>query len=78
MAIANGNLPAAADLLADIGSLSHEAHLRFVAAEGLLSQGRRDEGEEQLRRALAFFRAVGGTRYLRRGDALLGAAATGG
>jgi hypothetical protein len=78
MAIAEGDLSAAAEILAQIGSLSHEAYLRLLAAEQLLDAGRRGEGEEQLRRALAFFRAVGGTRYLRRGDALMGAAATGG
>jgi tetratricopeptide (TPR) repeat protein len=78
VAIAEGDLPEAADLLAEIGALSHESYLRLLAAEGLLSAGRRAEGEEQLRRALSFFREVDATAYIRRGETLMGAAATGG
>jgi class 3 adenylate cyclase len=41
----------------------------------LVSAGRRAEADEQLRRALAFYRLVGATRYVREGEALLAASA---
>jgi tetratricopeptide (TPR) repeat protein len=78
VAIADEDLPRAADMLSAIGSLPHEAYLRLGAAERLLSDGRRSEAEEELQLALAFFRGVDATAYVRRGEALLGAAATGG
>jgi hypothetical protein len=37
--------------------------------------GRRREADEQLRSALAFYRSVGATRYIRQGEALLAASA---
>ena len=35
------------------------------------------EGEEQLEKALAFYRSVGATFFIQRGEALLAQAATG-
>jgi hypothetical protein len=45
------------------------------AAAQLVAEGRRAEADEQLRRALAFYRSVGATRYVREGEALLAASA---
>ena len=50
----------AADVYAGIGSLPDEADAR-------LRSGR----EDQVRRALDFYRSVGATRYIREGKALL-------
>ncbi len=54
-----------------------EADARFAAAEELIEAGRRAEGEEQLEQALAFYRSVGATFFVQRGEALLAQAATG-
>jgi class 3 adenylate cyclase/tetratricopeptide (TPR) repeat protein len=74
-AVAKGNLPAAADLLARIGALPDEAHVRLEAAERLLAEGRRSDAEAQLSRALAFFGRVGASAYVRRAEALLASTA---
>ena len=47
------------------------------AAEELIETGRRDEGEAELEKALAFYRSVGATFFIERGEALLAQAATG-
>ena len=67
-----GDLRGAADLLAQMGSATWEAEYRLRAGERLLEEGRRDEGEAELRRALAFHEAVGATRFVDRERALLG------
>jgi hypothetical protein len=66
---------AAADQLAAMESPTQEAFYRLRAAEALVAEGRRAEADEQLRAALAFYRAVGATRYMREGEALLAATA---
>jgi hypothetical protein len=53
----------------------HEAHARLRAAERLRADGRHAEADEQLTPALAFFRSVAASRYVRRGEALLAATA---
>jgi hypothetical protein len=53
------------------GSLPDEAHPRLREAERLIAGGRSSEGDEELQRALAFYRSVGATAYLREGEALL-------
>ena len=70
-----GDLAAGADLLGEIGARTQEAFLRLRAAEQLVEEGRRAEADEQLNRALAFYRSVGATRYVREGEALLAASA---
>jgi tetratricopeptide (TPR) repeat protein len=65
----------AADTLEQIGDLPYEAFYRLRAAEHLVADGRRAEADEQLNRALAFYRRVGATRYVREGEALLAASA---
>jgi class 3 adenylate cyclase len=61
---AAGDYVRAADFYAEIGSLPDEADAR-------LRSGR----EDQVRRALDFYRSVGATRYIREGEALLAASA---
>jgi class 3 adenylate cyclase/tetratricopeptide (TPR) repeat protein len=73
-AIAGGDLVAAAEIYRDIGALPWEAEVRLRAAKQLVADGRRSEADEQLARALAFYRSVGATRYIREGEALLAAA----
>jgi predicted ATPase/class 3 adenylate cyclase len=72
---AKGDHSQAADLAAAMGSPTLEAIHRLAAAEALLSDGRRDEAEAELERALAFYRSVGATGHLERGETLLTASA---
>ena len=74
-AMAVGDFATAADIMGAIGAASQEALFRLWAAEQLVDEGRRVEADEQLRRALAFHRSVGATRYVREGEALLAASA---
>jgi class 3 adenylate cyclase/tetratricopeptide (TPR) repeat protein len=74
-ALLRGDLLEGADRLGDLGLRPDEAHTRLRAAEELVDAGRRAEADEQLRRALAFYRTVGATRYVRQGEALLAASA---
>jgi tetratricopeptide (TPR) repeat protein len=62
---AAGDFAAAADRLQVIGATPDEAEARRRAAEQLADEGRRDEADEQLRGALAFYRSVGATAYVR-------------
>ena len=48
-----------------------EAEARLRAAEQFLAAGRRAEGETELEKALAFYRSVGATLFIERGEALL-------
>jgi len=74
-ALLQGDLVDVADRLGDVGLLPDEAHTRLRAAREFVSAGRRAEADEQLRRALAFYRTVGASRYVREGEALLAASA---
>ena len=73
-AILRGDLVAASDIYFEIGDLMEEAYARLRAAEQLVADGRRSEANEQLEKALAFWRSVRATRYIRQGEALLAAA----
>jgi class 3 adenylate cyclase/tetratricopeptide (TPR) repeat protein len=73
-AIARGEIVAGADALEAAGVLSDAAYARLRAAESLVAEGTRAEADEQLRSALAFYRSVGATRFVRQGEALLAAA----
>jgi tetratricopeptide (TPR) repeat protein len=66
---------AAAEIFAEMGCPAHEAFYRLRAAEQLVGEGHRAEADEQLGPALAFYRSVGATRYVREGEALLAASA---
>jgi class 3 adenylate cyclase/tetratricopeptide (TPR) repeat protein len=74
-ALADDDYVAAADHLGGMGLRPEEAYARLRAAERLIAEGRRAEGEVELSRARAFYREVGATRYLREADALLAATA---
>jgi tetratricopeptide (TPR) repeat protein len=66
-----GDFVQAADILARAGARTDEAEARVRAAEALIGEGRLEEADEQLERALAFYRRVGAIRYIREGEALL-------
>jgi hypothetical protein len=70
-----GDFERAAGIYAQIGSRPHEAFARLSAAESLLADGRRVEGNAQLERALTFYRKVGAIAYIRHGEGLLAASA---
>jgi class 3 adenylate cyclase/tetratricopeptide (TPR) repeat protein len=70
-AILGNDFLAAADIYQAIGDLPDEARARSRAAGQLALEGRRADADEQIRRALAFWRSVGATRYIRECEALL-------
>ncbi len=74
-AIAAGDFRAGADILEEMGLPARAAFFRLRAAEQLVAEGRRAEADEQLRPALAFYRSVRATRFIREGEALLAASA---
>jgi class 3 adenylate cyclase len=63
-----GDRVAAAEILREMGNRTDEAYARLRAAE-------EGEGREQLDRALSFYRGVGATAYVHRGETLLPATA---
>jgi tetratricopeptide (TPR) repeat protein len=73
--VLGGDFMGAAEVYAAMGSLPDEADARLRAARSLVDAGSRAEADAQLQRALAFYRSVGATRYLRQGEALLAASA---
>ena len=74
-AAAEGDFVHTANILGEVGDVTAEAFYRLCAAQALAAQGRRSEVDEQLRPALAFYRSVGATRYVRDGERLLAATA---
>jgi hypothetical protein len=70
-AVLTRQFAAAGVLFDEMGAQRSAALARLRAAEELVDAGRRAEADEQLRRALAFFRAIGANRYVMRGEALL-------
>jgi class 3 adenylate cyclase/tetratricopeptide (TPR) repeat protein len=75
LAGARGDFSRVADLYAGFGSPTLEAESRLCAAEELIAGGRRAAGEAELRKALDFYRVVGASYYIERGEALLAASA---
>jgi class 3 adenylate cyclase/tetratricopeptide (TPR) repeat protein len=75
IAAAKGDYPSAADSYGELGYRAAEAAARQRAAEELVREGRRAEADIELQRALAFYRSVGATRFIREGEALLSATA---
>jgi DNA-binding SARP family transcriptional activator/class 3 adenylate cyclase/tetratricopeptide (TPR) repeat protein len=71
----SGDLEGAANVCGAIGAATQEARDRLWLAEALIAQDRRAEADIQLQRALAFYRSVGATRYIREGEALLAVSA---
>ena len=74
-ALLRGELVEAAGRLGELGLRVDEAQIRLGAAKELLARGNRVGADEQLTRALGFFRSVRATRYVRQGEALLAASA---
>jgi len=74
-AYAQGDYAGAIEILRQTGSKPEEAEARLRAAEQLVGEGRRAEADEQLQRALGFYRSVGATAYVGECEALLAATA---
>jgi tetratricopeptide (TPR) repeat protein len=72
---AEGRRMEAADLLEEIGSLPDAAFARLRAAEVLSGKGRSEEARRAFDQALAFYRRVGATRFVRRAEHALAASA---
>ncbi len=70
----SGRTVEAADAYLQVAGASDEAAVRMLAAEQFVAEGRRAEADVQLQRALAFYRAVGASRIVRRAETLLAAA----
>jgi len=75
LAVWRGDLAAAADAYARHGALVLEAETRLRAAEQLRAAGDRAGADEELARAIAFYRSVGATRRIRDAEARLAATA---
>jgi hypothetical protein len=74
-AYAAGAFREAADILGAVGAAGEEAFVRLRAAESLIEADRRAEADAQLQRALAFYRSMGATAYIREAEALFAASA---
>ena len=70
LAEATGDFERSAQLYESMGAPTLAAEVRFSAAEKLLADGRLDESIEQLEQALVFYRSVGATFFLERGERL--------
>ena len=70
-ALLDGDFERAAEILSEIGMVPYEADARFRAAEKLAAEGRRAEADVHLQKALAFWRSVGATRYIREAEGVL-------
>ena len=65
----------AAGIFRKMGAAANEARCRLWLAEELIRQHRRPEADVELQRALAFYRSVAATRYIREGEVMLAASA---
>ena len=70
-AVLDGRWTDAADAYQEIGARPFAALAALRAAETYAAQGRRIEANEQLSRALQFWRSVRAKRYIREGEVLL-------
>ena len=68
------NFAALADRDEAEGRLVSAARAHLRAAEQFVGEGRRAEADMHLDKALAFYRSVGATRYVREAEGLLAAA----
>ena len=69
--VVGGDLPGAAELYAEIGSVPDEAYARLRAAAAFVGSGRRAEADSQLRLALPVFAQLGATAWVAEAEALL-------
>jgi class 3 adenylate cyclase len=63
-AYASGQPASAAEIMGEIGALTEEAYARLAAGRRLIEENRITEADEQLGRALGFYRCVEATRYI--------------
>ena len=70
-ALTDQEFVAAAEVLDSMGAARSAALVRLRAAQEFVRTGRRPEADDQLRRALGFFRSVDATRFIREAEALL-------
>jgi len=71
VAVLDGADGEASKLYAEAGMLLFEAEARLRAAEQLFAAGRKDDADAELDKALSFYRSVGATLFIERGEALL-------
>jgi len=69
--IVQGRFARAADQLAELGDRPNEAIARLLAARDTIGQGRKAEGEAELRRAIDFWQSVRAKAYLGRAEGML-------
>jgi class 3 adenylate cyclase/tetratricopeptide (TPR) repeat protein len=69
--IVEGRFGRAADQLAELGDRPNEAIARLLAARDTIGQGRKAEGEAELRLAIDFWQSVRADGYLGRAEAML-------
>jgi predicted ATPase/class 3 adenylate cyclase len=74
LALTANDFGRAAELLEEGGIAFWAAHARLLHGQRLSGEARRREAAEPLERALAFYRSVGATRYIRHAEALRGEA----
>jgi class 3 adenylate cyclase/tetratricopeptide (TPR) repeat protein len=77
LALTDGRFAEAAEHYAEAGIRLFEAEARLRNAEQLFGAGRPDEGAPDLEKAMGFYRSVGATLFVERGERLLAEAATG-
>jgi class 3 adenylate cyclase len=70
-ALADQDFMPAAESLDSMGAARSAALTRLHAAQQLVKAGRTADADDQLQRALIFFRSVGATRFIGEGQALL-------
>jgi tetratricopeptide (TPR) repeat protein len=75
LATVNGDFGRAAEIYLRMGARTQAAEAQLNAAHALIDEGRRQETEVELQKALAFYRSVGATFFIRRAEALLPASA---
>jgi hypothetical protein len=71
LAIVERDFTRAAEILERTGARTLVAAVRLRGAQAYVAEGRRAEAAEQLAPALAFYREVGATAYVREAEALL-------
>jgi len=74
-AFAEGDFDRAIEIYEEMGSVADVALVHLRAAQAYVAAGRRAEADGHLQRALAFYRSVGATRFVREAEKLLAASA---
>jgi ATP/maltotriose-dependent transcriptional regulator MalT len=70
IAFVRDDLGRAAEIVGVCGAATEAAYDRLCLGRRLVEQGRRAEADVELHRALAFYRSVGATRFIREAEAL--------